>query len=329
MKILVFGPRDRYDVYRPDFVDEMPVELVFRTPDQTYVQAAQSNRDARILFVDAITPVGADVMEALPELKMIHSEGVGYNCIDCGAAAARRIFVCNNKGCNAASVAEHTIMLMLMALRYGIPGHEAVRAGRQIQMKQEAIAARRPGLFQCSVGLVGFGDTAQATARRLAAFGCPLYYYTAHRRSPQVEADFGVTYLPLEELAARCDVISLHCAVTEETREMIDAAFLARMKPHAVLVNCARGALVDNEALRDALIQGRIACAALDTIEPEPTPGDHPLVDLPPEARDRAVYSSHLGGSSSGSFAKAHLTMWRNASLILEGKRPDLVVNGL
>lgn len=329
MKILVFGPQDRYDVYKPDFVSQMPVELVFRSGEQSYLQAAQENRDAEILFVDAITEVEAEIMDALPNLKMIHSEGVGYNCIDCEAARERGIYVCNNKGCNAASVAEHTIMLMLMALRYGIEGHTAVVEGQQIQMKQRAIAARKPGLFQCSVGLVGFGDTAQATARRLAAFGCPLYYYTAHRRSPEVEADFGVTYLPLEELAAKCDVISLHCAVTDETRGMINAAFIEKMKPEAVLVNCARGALVDNEALRQALIDGRISCAALDTIEPEPTPGDHPLVDLPAGVRHRAIYSSHLGGSSGGSFAKAHLTMWENARRIMSGERPTNVVNHL
>lgn len=329
MKILVYGPQDRYAVYKPDFVADMPVELVFRRPDQTLVEAAKENPDARIIFTDAITYVTGEIMDQLPELKMIHSEGVGHNCIDSAAAKEHGVFVCNNKGCNAASVAEHTIMLMLMALRYGIPGHNAVIEGRQIEMKQEAIAARKPGLFQCSVGLVGFGDTAQATARRLAAFGCPLYYYTAHRRSPEVEADFGVTYLPLDKLAKTCDVISLHCAVTPDTVGMIDAGFINSMKPDSVLVNCARGALVDNEALRAALIEGRIACAALDTIEPEPTPGDHPLVDLPEQARRRAVYSSHLGGSSGGSFAKAHLTMWKNARRILNGERPTNVVNGI
>lgn len=329
MKILVFGPKDRYDVYKPDFAAQMPVELVFHQPDQTYLQAAQENADAQILFVDAISQVEAEVMDALPDLKMIHSEGVAYNCIDCAAARERGIFVCNNKGCNADSVAEHTIMLMLMALRYGIEAHIAVVEGRQIQMKQQAIAARKPGLYQCSVGLVGFGDTAQATARRLAAFGCPLYYYTAHRRSPEVEKEFGVTYLPLDELAGTCDIISLHCAVTEQTREMVDARFLAKMKPNAVLVNCARGALVDNQALRQALVEERIACAALDTIEPEPTPADHPLVDLPERVRDRVVYSAHLAGSSGGSFAKAHLTMWTNTKTLMDGGRPANVVNGL
>ena len=329
MKILVFGPQDRYAVYKPDFVADLPVELVFRRPDQTLVEAARENSDAEIIFTDAITYIEGDVMDELPNLKMIHSEGVGHNCINSAAAKEHGVFVCNNKGCNAASVAEHTIMLTLMALRYGIPAHNAVVEGRQIQMKQEAIAARKPGLFQCSVGLVGFGDTAQATARRLAAFGCPLYYYTAHRRSPEMEADFGVTYLPLEELAKTCDVISLHCAVTPDTIGMIDADFINSMKPTSVLVNCARGALVDNDALRTALIEGRIACAAMDVIEPEPTPGDHPLVDLPEHARHRAVYSAHLGGSSGGSFARAHLTMWENARRILGGERPTNVVNGI
>ena len=266
MKILVFGPRDRYDVYRPPFADEMPVELVFRRPDETYVQAAQENADAGIIFVDAITDVGPDVMDQLPELKMIHSEGVGYHCIDCKAAQERGIYVCNNKGCNAESVAEHSIMLMLMALRFGIPGHNAVIQGQQIQMKQKAIAARTPGLFQCTVGLVGFGDTAQATARRLVGFGCKLYYYTPHRRPPQVEAGFGISYLPLEELFARCDLISLHCAVTTETQGMVNAALLEQVRPGTILINTARGDLLDNQAVRQALIEGRLGGAGFDVL---------------------------------------------------------------
>lgn len=329
MKILVFGARDRYDVYMPDVAARLPAELVFCPADQAYLQAARENPDAEILFADAISVVEADVMDALPGLKLIHSEGVGYNGIDCGAAAARGIPVCNCKGCNAEAVAEHAVMLMLMALRYGIEGHNAVIAGRQIQLKQRAFAARTPGLFQCSVGLVGFGDIAKAAARRLAAFGCKLYYYNIHRRPPEVEAEYGVTYLPLEELAETCDVVSIHCAAAQDTEGMVDAAFLARMKPTAILVNTARGALVDNGALRQALIDGRIACAALDTIEPEPTPGDHPLVDLPPEARGRAVYSAHLGGCSGGAFAKAHRNMWENVRRVLNGERPVNVVNGV
>ena len=138
-----------------------------------------------------------------------------------------------------------------------------------------------------------------------------------------------MTYLSLEELAARCDILSLHCAVNDQTRGMVDGALLSKMKPGAILVNTARGDLVDNLALRRALLDGRIGGAALDTIDPEPTPAGHPLVDLPEGIRDRVVYSPHLGGITGGSFRRAHANMWNNVRLILAQQRPNFVVNGL
>ena len=329
MKILVYGPKARYDAYMPDFAAQLGAELVFCTLDQSPRQAAAENPDAQVLFDDPIVDVGREIIDLLPNLKLLQSEGVAFNRIDLEAAREKGIFVCNNKGCNADSVAEHTVMLLLMALRHGITGHNAVKAGLQVKMKEAVMASGSPELGEQTVGLVGFGDIAQATARRLKPFGCKMYYYSLHRRSPEVEADFGVEYLPLEELAATCDILSLHCAVNDQTRNMVNADLVAKMKPGIILVNTARGDLVDNQALRKALIDGTIRGAALDTIFPEPTPGDHPLVDLPPEVRDRVVYSSHLGGSSGGAFAKAHLTMWTNARHILNGERPTNVVNGL
>ncbi|MGE4276020.1 MAG: 2-hydroxyacid dehydrogenase [Lawsonibacter sp.] len=329
MKILVFGPKARYDAYMPEFASRMDAKIVFCPLSSSPIQAASANSDAEILFTDPITDAGKEIMDLLPNLKLIQSEGVAFHRVDVEEARHRGIFVCNNKGCNASSVAEHTVMLMLMALRHGITGHNAVREGRQIQMKEAIMASGSPELGECSVGLVGFGDIAQATARRLAPFGCKLYYYSLHRRSPEVEADFGVTYLPLEELAAVCDILSLHCAVNDQTRNMVNADLIAMMKPSSILVNTARGDLVDNLAVRQALIDGRIGGIAMDTLAPEPTPADHPLVDLPMEVRDRAIYSPHLGGNTGGSFRRAHANMWNNARLILEGQRPNFVVNGL
>ncbi len=329
MKVLIFGSYSRYQAYLPDFVASLPLEAVYCPIDQPLHQAAADNPDAEILFADAITPVDQPLMELLPRLKLIHSEGVAYNRIDLEAARQRGIFVCNNKGCNAASVAEHTVMLMLMALRHGVSGHRAVLEGRQMAMKEAVMASDSPELGLQTVGLVGFGDIAQAVARRLAPFGCPLYYYAPHRRPPEVEADFGVTYLPLEELAARCDILSLHCAVTDQTRGMVNSGLLSRMKPTALLVNTARGELLDNEAVRRALVGGKLGGIAMDTLAPEPTPADHPLVDLPPQVRDRAIYSPHLGGITGGSFRRTHANMWNSARLVLEGKRPNFVVNGL
>ena len=329
MKILVVGPQKRYRAYLPDFALQLPVEPVYCPLGQSPAQAAADNPDAEIIFTDPITDTGADVMARLPRLKLIQSEGVAFNRIDLEAARARGIFVCNNKGCNAASVAEHTVMLMLMALRHGVTGHAALREGRQIQMKEAVMASGAPELGEQAVGLVGLGDIAQAVARRLAPFGCRLYYYAPHRRPAQAEADLGVTYLSLEELAARCDILSLHCAVNDQTRGMVDGALLSKMKPGAILVNTARGDLVDNLALRRALLDGRIGGAALDTIDPEPTPAGHPLVDLPEGIRDRVVYSPHLGGITGGSFRRAHANMWNNVRLILAQQRPNFVVNGL
>ena len=329
MKILVFGPKARYDLYTPDFAKELPVSLVFRDACRSPLQAAEENPDAEVIFADAITPVSREVIECLPRLKMIHSEGVAFNAIDIEAARERGVFVCNNKGCNAGSVAEHTVMLMLMALRQGITGHNAVKAGEQIRFKERFMVSSAPELGERTVGIIGLGDIGQAVARLLRPFGCKVCYYTAHRRPPQAEEELGVTYLPLEELAAQCDILSLHCAVTSQTTHMVNAGFLSRIKPGAILVNTARGQLVDNQAVRQALIDGRLGSIAIDTFDPEPTPADHPLVNLPPQAADRAIFSPHLGGNTSSSFRRAHWNMWNSAKLILEGKRPNFIVNGL
>ena len=132
MKILTFGPKERYDTYRPDFADSLPVEEVYSPIDRSPLQAAAGNPDAQVIFTDTITDVGEDIITLLPQLKLIQSEGVAFNRIDLEAARSRGIYVCNNKGFNSSSVAEHAIMLMLMALRHGVTGDRAVREGRQI-----------------------------------------------------------------------------------------------------------------------------------------------------------------------------------------------------
>ena len=329
MKILVCGPKARYDMYRPGFAEDLPVELVFTDPHRSALQTAREHPDVQVIFADAITPVGREIMDALPQLRMIHSEGVAFNAIDIAAAREKGIFVCNNKGCNAVSVAEHTVMLMLMALRRGISGHTAVRAGEQIAFKEAFMVSSAPELGEQTVGLIGLGDIGQAAARLLRPFGCELFYYSAHRRPAPVEEALGIAYLPLEELAARCTLLSLHCAVNDQTLHMVDETFLSHVRPGAILVNTARGQLLDNSAVRQALIDGRLGGIAVDTLDPEPTPADHPLVDLPPEIADRAVYSPHLGGITGGVFRRAHRNMWNSVRLLLEGQRPNFIVNGL
>ena len=326
MNIVILGQEARYRAYRPAMHRQTPV---FLDKDSTEAEIAAAAPAAEALFVDAITPVTGSLMDRLPRLRLIHSEGVAYDRIDLAAARQRNIYVCNNKGCNAGAVAEQAVLLMLMVLRRALPGDRAVRQGRQMEMKERCMVEGITELSACKVGLVGFGDIGRAAAERLAPFGCELYYYTRHRRTPEEERRYGVTYLPLEELAETCDIVSLHCAVTDETRNMVDEDFLARMKPTAYLINTARGDLVDNEALARALTEGRIAGAGLDTLAPEPVPAGHPLTVLPPEVQDRVALAPHLGGITEAAFRRAHAHMWRNAERLAAGERPDCVVNGL
>lgn len=327
MNVLIAGGEKRYERLFPEFAKTLPLERVFCARDASPEEMAAACPRAEVLLVDAITPVSARSMDCLPGLRLIHSEGVAYSAVDTAAARERGIYVCNNAGCNAAPVAELAVMLMLMLTRQALSAHRAVREGRQIQFKEGVMRDGGRELGELSVGLIGLGDIGQATARRLAAFGCPLFYYAPHRRPEALERELGVSRLPLEELTARCDVVMLACSVNEQTRGMVNRAFLARMKPGAYLINTSRGELVDNEALREALLEGRIAGAGLDTIAPEPTPADHPLVDLPEEVRDRVICTAHLGGITEGAFRRAHANMWNNVRRVLEGTTPNNVVN--
>lgn len=329
MKILILGGRDRYETYMPLLPFIRQQELVFMDKESSEEEILAQAADAGIIFADAIAPVRASLICRMPGLKLIQSEGVAYDKIDLDAARERGIWVCNNRGCNAGAVAEQAIMLMLMLLRGGVTGDRAVREGLQMEVKERCMTGGLIELSACRVGLVGFGDIAKATAERLAPFGCEVYYYSRHRRPVEEEERFGVTYLPLEELAASCDIVSLHCPVTAETRNMVDSRFLGWMKRTAYLVNTARGELVDNEALCRALTDGTIAGAGLDTIAPEPVTADNPLLHLPTPAEDRLVLSPHLGGITEAAFRRSHLHMWRNAERVADGHTPDNIVNGL
>lgn len=328
MKILILGDQARYEKYMPVLPFIRQQELVFLDKSSSLDAVLAAAPGAAILFVDAITAVPSEWIQALPQLKMIHSEGVAYDKIDLAAARERGIYVCNNKGCNAGAVAEQAIMLMLMLLRHGRTGDLAVREGRQMEVKERYMQNGIRELSACRVGLVGFGDIAKATAERLAPFGCEMVYYSKHRRDREEER-YGVTYLSLEELTASCDIVSLHCAVNDETRGMVDQTFLTRMRRDAYLINTARGDLVDNEALRQALLDGHLAGVGLDTLAPEPVAADHPLVTLPAPVCDRVVFSPHLGGITEASFRRAHLHMWRNAERVVDGHKPDDIVNGV
>lgn len=327
MKLLAIGSKARIEKYRPDLPITHDVETIVVERGASDDEILKVAADADFIMADAISPVSARLIESMPNLKLVHSEGVAYNAIDLDAARARGVFVCNNAGANAVGVAEQTVLLMLACLRDAINADAAVRAGRQIQTKERMMLEGIRELGDCCVGFVGFGAIAQETARHLAGWGCRMLYNKRHALPEDSERALNVRFASVEEIASTCDIVSLHVPVTDQTRGMVDAAFLARMKPDAILVNTARGEIVDTAALAAALEAGAIGAAGLDTVAPEPVLPDNPLLNLSDQAARRVVLSPHIGGTTAGLFRRAHRTIWENIARVAAGEKPVNVVS--
>ncbi len=177
--------------------------------------------------------------------------------------------------------------------------------------------------------MIGFGDIAKETAKRLSAFESPTYYYSRAKCPVEIERVYGVHYLELNELLSECDIISLHVPVSPATVNLVDEVFLRKMKNGALLINTARGELVDQEALKIALISGKIGGAGLDTLSPEPVTVDNPLLSLPEAKKYKLLLSPHIGGTTAGAFRKMHQNVWSNIAKVMSGERPNNIVNGL
>ncbi len=322
MKLLAIGSKDRIEKYRPDLPVTREVDVVATGLEVSDDELLRLAPDADFILVDAISPVTERLIAGMPNLKLIHSEGVGFDAIDLDAARVRGIPVCNNAGVNADAVAEQTVLLMLACLRDTVNADAVVRSGHQMELKQRMMVRGIRELGSCTVGFIGFGAIAQATARRLAGWGCPMIYTKRHPLSAEEESRFGVTHASLHDLVERCDIVSVHVPATDQTRGMINADILGRMKPDAILINTARGEVVDNDALVAALEAGTIGAAGLDTVAPEPVEPDNPLLNMSEEAARRVVFSPHIGGVTEGVFYRAHRGAWENIARVIAGEEP-------
>ena len=229
------------------------------------------------LLTDRIDDELLDI--AGPELKVVSNYGVGYDNIDVPACAARGVAVGNTPGALTETTADFTWTLLLAAARRLAEGAAYVRAGDWTTWGPQLLLGS--DVYGSTLGIVGFGRIGQAVARRAAGFGMTVLYSSRTAASAAVEASLGAHWVELDELLARSDIVTLHCPLNDETRGLIGAAALTRMKPTAVLVNTARGPVVDQAALAAALRDGVIAGAALDVTDPEPIDPADPLLSLP------------------------------------------------
>lgn len=264
--------------------------------------------DTEILLIDAMGKLDSELIGKLPKLKLIQSEGVGYQGVDVKYATEKGIAVCNNKGVNDTAVAEDALLLMLACLKSIITGNQSVYDGRQIEVKKSSFGVIKE-LSQCTVGLIGFGDIARATAKFANALGARVIY-TNRTRYPQLEKEYGVAYADLDTLLAESDFVSLHVAVTEDTFQMADKSFFEKMKKDAFFINTSRGDLVNNEALLYALLNNEIAGAGLDVISPEPVTADNILLDE--RIKDKLILTPHIAGITNLTVKKIYKNIWEN-----------------
>jgi phosphoglycerate dehydrogenase-like enzyme len=265
-------------------------------------------------WIAGLDEIDASVVAAADRLRVIARYGVGFDRVDVPAATRRGIVVANTPGANSAAVAELTIGLMLALGRRICPSNQAVRDGQWPRITGVGLAGK-------IVGLVGFGSIGRETARRLAGFGCRVLVADPYVR-PDAVTGCGACPASLDELLPISDFVCLHAAVTPATAGMVDDSFLHKMKPGAFLVNTARGELIDEEALRQSLVSGRLAGAALDCFQKEPPESDHPLLQL-----SQVIATPHTGAHTDEA-VNAMGRMALDACLaVLRGERPLHVVN--
>jgi len=273
---------------------------------------------------DALVPLLTDrvddeLLDRAPHLKVVANYAVGYDNIDVPACTARGVLVTNTPGVLTETTADLAFALILAAGRRLVEADKFLRAGRWQTWGPTLLLGQ--DVYGATLGLVGLGRIGAAVARRARGFNMQVIYHSRHRQEA-LEKELGAAYASFDELLHRSDFISIHVPLTAATRHLFNADAFARMKPTAVLVNTARGPIVDEAALYAALKTGRIAAAGLDVMDPEPPRRDNPLLTL-----DNVILLPHIGSASVATRTRMATMAAENAAAALRGELPPNLVN--
>jgi len=283
----------------------------------------------KIRHVDALVTLLTDridreVLDNAPRLRIIAQYAVGYDNIDVDYATQRGVYVTNTPGVLTDATADLTWALLLAAARRIVEADRFVRSGEWWRTGTGWHPLMMLG-YQVSgktIGIIGMGRIGQAVARRAKGFGMRILYYQRHRLPEELERELGAQYVDLETLLRESDFVTIHVPLTKETYHMIGERELRLMKPTAILVNTARGAVVDEQALIRALRERWIAAAALDVFTQEPLPPDHPLTKL-----DNVVLAPHIGSATYETRSAMARLVAENLIAFYRGEVPPTLVN--
>ena len=273
--------------------------------------------DADYFLVSGRLPIDKAVLDAAPNLKMIQRTGVGTEMLDVEAIKAHGIPVYVNAGVNAQSVAEHTLTLMLAALKRLLQINAQTHNG---VWKKQQVGVTTRELKGKTVGLVGMGNIGRLVAAMLQPFGAKVIYTDVFRQKEEVEENLGIIYCEsFEAMLPQCDILSFHCPLTNENTEMLNNVTLAKMKHGAIVINTARGKLINPDALYETLKSGHLSAAALDTHYEEPLKEGYKLAEL-----DNVILTPHIGGLSYEAFHQMMADAVENIVAFEEGRLDEI-----
>ncbi len=270
--------------------------------------------------ITQFAPIKADVIAAMTKARVIVRYGIGVDNVDLEAARLRGIPVCNVPDYCIDEVADHTLAFILAATRQVVPNCNGVRGGKWgLAVRLDQLRTLR----DLTAGILGFGRIGREVAARLAPFKCRRLVH-----DPVVPAEVikgsGCEAVDLSRLLAEADILTLHCPSTPQTRRILNRESLSRMKPGAILINLARGDLIDTAAMVEGLQSGHLGGAALDVCDPEPIPADHPLLKL-----ENVIVASHIASASVKAVRTLRETAANLAAKALRGEKLPSVVNGV
>lgn len=304
---------------------------VFRTTfflNRDEEQIARACQDAEFIMASSHYPrITRRIIEGCPRLRLIQLTGSGYDTVDQKAASEKGVPVAHAPGCNSKAVAEFTFGLIL-SLRRGIhEGELELRNGRYQEFRSQIGSEGLWELEGETLGIIGLGRIGREVAKIGRFFGMKIFYYDVVKLPPDSELAGACTYLPLHDLLSVSDIVTVHLFLDENTRKLIGQKELSLMKPTAVLINTARGAIVDEGGLTEAVRRRVIWGAAVDAFEKEPLPLDHPFLSLGYQESLRLVLTPHLAGGTIQTRRRMFQTSVNNVLAVLNGQEPQFVVN--
>lgn len=290
-------------------------------------EVCEAVRDADIIVAFPGSPlITRRVLEAAKKCKLVQASSVGYDFIDLDAATELGIPVANNPGWNSTSVAEHTIMLILMALKRTIYAYQKSIEEGFTMPEIQGLWSQVWEFRGKTLGIIGLGATGKEVAKLARAFGPRMLYYKRNRLPEDEERELGVEYRPFDELIEESDIITLHVPLNAETKGMIGREEIAKMKDGAIIINVAREYVLDDAAAAEALKAGKLHAVGVDVvpfrIEDGRWLGDTPLIDC-----DYVISTPHLAGATKEAFIRSARQWSENVCKLLDNEKPHYLIN--